>query len=406
MKILAIGDDCRMFSGIANQTRKILSGLHKTGWEAVQIGFANQPRSTTPVYEEGIKIYPCTSQEGYNDPWTFRDIFEKEKPDILWLFNDPRFYTWLFDIDNEYRPHTRVVYWHLWDNYPFPKFNLKWYKCVDHIVAISELTHKMLNENGVPCEYIPHALSGKEFVRFSATKRQKLRKEFLARTGFPDTEFLIFSNNRNLNRKRLPDTILAYKRLHKLHPKSLLYLHTDIIDRNGVDLQRFIHEVEPGLEIVLFDQGQISNEALLNAYNISDVYVTIPYNEGFGLSVSEALLCEVPVISVGTGGITPQMTDGNNIFGKLLPVTAKTLCGIVTDPYIYQDYCSVDDLTSALAYCYEHRKDPIYRELGKMGRAHVLKNFGEFEIVQKWVTFLNKVGKEPISYKKHELIRL
>ena len=52
---------------------------------------------------------------------------QKERPDVLWFMTDPRFYGWLWEIENEVRTHMPMVYYHVWDNYPYPHFNKPYY---------------------------------------------------------------------------------------------------------------------------------------------------------------------------------------------------------------------------------------------------------------------------------------
>jgi glycosyltransferase involved in cell wall biosynthesis len=394
-------------SGIAIQTQKVLTGLVENGWEVVQIGFSRLPHPPQPVMYKGIKIYPIRNTSGYQDAFTFRDIMQRERPDILWVFNDPRFFTWLFEMDSEIRPKVKIVYWHLWDNEPYPKFNNKWYNCCDEIVTIARFSHNLLNSAGISNVFIPHGLNGKEFYKLPPTKRTQKRKELLVKSGMPDCEFIVFANNRNFERKRLPDTVLAFKRFAKRHPRSMLFLHTDIIDPGGIDLQRFIKDVEPGNECIVFRSGQLVTDLVNDAYNLSDVYVTNPYNEGFGLSVGEALLAETPVIATPTGGITEQLQgEDGTVFGIKLPIDVKSIFGTLSDPYIFRDFSSVESIENALEEAYKQFRKPTWQQLGKLGRAHILKNYSEELMVQKWCEFLPTVLEKPKTYKRFELITL
>ena len=56
-----------------------------------------------------------------------RSVMQKERPDALWFMTDPRFYGWLWEIENEIRSNVPMVYYHVWDNFPAPKFNAHFY---------------------------------------------------------------------------------------------------------------------------------------------------------------------------------------------------------------------------------------------------------------------------------------
>ena len=66
------------------------------------------------------------------------------KPDLLWFMTDPRFWTWLWAMDNEIRTHIPMVYHHVWDNFPAPMFNKGYYQSNDKIVCISKVTHEIV----------------------------------------------------------------------------------------------------------------------------------------------------------------------------------------------------------------------------------------------------------------------
>jgi len=408
-KLLAVSDDCRYFSGVALQSRKVLRGLVKANWDVAQIGYTRIPHSPDPVTVDGIRVYPVMNAQGYNDAYAFRVIMQKEKPDIVWIFNDPRFYSWLFDMDCEIRPFAKIVYWHLWDNGPFPLFNVPWYKSVDEIVAISFFTHTLLEQIGISAPYIPHGYDPKEFFRVSNKEREKLRNDFFTHNGLSDIDFIIFVNSRNLERKRLADIIVAYKRFFKTHPKSLLILHTDIIDPEGPNLQRVAYEVEPGDETVIFAPGYVTTKQLRVFYNISDIHVTIPFAEGFGLTVGESLLCGTPVIATRTGGIVEQMDDGSRTFGWLVEPTVRTVFGNPRDAYIWRDYVSIETVVEALVEAYDEChaiNGKPWEMLRTKGRQHIIDYFSEDAMVEKWVTFLNGVLQKPKTYYRYELIKV
>ena len=68
------------------------------------------------------RIFPV---DGYGTHEIIRSVLQKEKPDILWFMTDPRFYGWLWEIENEVRPHIPMVYYHVWDNFPASTFQRK-----------------------------------------------------------------------------------------------------------------------------------------------------------------------------------------------------------------------------------------------------------------------------------------
>ena len=94
-----------------------------------------------------------------------RSVLAKEKPDMLWFMTDPRFYTWLWEIENEVRNNVPMVYYHVWDNFPAPYFNAQYYNSNDEVVCISKVTHEIVQTVApeVNSTYLPHAVNDNIF---------------------------------------------------------------------------------------------------------------------------------------------------------------------------------------------------------------------------------------------------
>ena len=102
-KVLVLSDHPLSPSGVGTQTRYMIEALIKTGrYSFICCGGAMkhenyQPQQVEPYVDDWI-IYPV---DGYGDHDIVRSIMQKERPDILWFMTDPRFYGWLWEIENE-----------------------------------------------------------------------------------------------------------------------------------------------------------------------------------------------------------------------------------------------------------------------------------------------------------------
>ena len=114
-----------------------------------------------------VRLY-CTS--GYGNEELLFKILENEKNAILFM-TDPRYYKWLFELDNQVRQICPMIYYHVWDNDPLPTFNKKYYDSCDGIACISELTHNLVSElidtDKIICEYVPHGVALDVFNKLS-----------------------------------------------------------------------------------------------------------------------------------------------------------------------------------------------------------------------------------------------
>ena len=129
LKVFVIADHPYSPSGVGTQTRYMVEGLLETGeFSFICFGGAIKHKDYSPQkYEkwgDDLVIYPV---DGYGSQDAVRSVLRTEKPDILWFMTDPRFFPWLWEIEDEIRSIVPMVYYHVWDNYPYPKFNKIWY---------------------------------------------------------------------------------------------------------------------------------------------------------------------------------------------------------------------------------------------------------------------------------------
>ena len=398
IKIFTISDHPLSPSGVGTQTRYIIEGMLKTGkYQFVSFGGAIQHPSHDPQRTEqwgdDWVIWPI---DGYGTPDQVRGMIHQQKPDILWFMTDPRFFQWLWGIENEIRAHVPMVYYHVWDNYPYPTFNRPNYLSNDHIACISKLTHDIVQTVAPEVEstYIPHAVDGDIF---KAADKQEVLK-FKSDKNLGD-KFVCFWNNRNARRKQSGTLIWWFKEfLDKVgHDKATLIMHTDVKDQNGQDLEAIILELGLTDGQVLFSREKVGATDLAMVYNLSDLTINISDAEGFGLATLESLSCETPILVNMTGGLQDQVTDGENWFGIGLEPSSKVIIGSQQVPFIYEDRINKDDFVNALVKLYE--MTPGEREaLGAAGRRWTQKQFNFDNFIQQWDDLFTKVHEEKGSW--------
>jgi glycosyltransferase involved in cell wall biosynthesis len=390
-KILVLSDHAMSTSGVGTQTRHLINGLlKKNEWTFRQFGAAMKHSDYKTVHvNDDFIIKPI---DGFGNRDLIRLTLATEKPDLVFIFTDPRFFIWLWEMEDEIHQVCPIAYWHVWDNEPFPKFNEKLYDSTDTINCHSYLTYKMISEN-LPnkprVNFIPHAVPEEIFHRLSDSEIKKHKQKILG-VGKED-HFVAIWNNRNARRKRPGDLLFAWKKfLEKTEKKdAILIMHTDPHDKEGSNL--FILSEELGInDSVFFSRERLGFDKINILYNISDVCVNISYSEGFGLSTLEAMQTGIPIIAVKTGGLTRQVVDHRDgtINGVALEVSMKTLAGSQGVPYIYEDYASIDDISSALydVYSYDDEKK---NKMSKKVMEYVRSEFNLQKTVDLWHDSLN-----------------
>ena len=291
---------------------------------------------------------------------------------------DPRFYTWLWNMAQEIRPNVPMIYYHVWDNYPYPKFNRKYYLSNDKIVTISKLTSDIIRTvtPEVEEQYLPHAVDGQYY---------KILEEQDFKHLVQNDRTFFFWTNRNARRKMSGSVIWWYKNFLDIvgHDKAFLLMHTDPKDPNGQDLQVIAKEVGLTKDNFAISPGKVTLQQMAHFYNAADCTINISDAEGFGLSVLESLACGTPVIANKTGGMQDQLTDGVETFGELIEPASKAVIGSQDVPYIYEDRISEKDFINALLKIHNMSREER-KALGKKGHEFVSKNFNFKDYVSGW----------------------
>lgn len=397
--ILTISDHPLSPSGVGTQTKYMIEALLNTGkYRVISIAGAikhddYQPQ-ITEEYEDNWVIFPV---DGYGSADMIRSIVANERPDVLWFMTDPRFYTWLWMIDNEIRQHVPMVYYHVWDNYPYPHFNKKYYESNDVIVSISKVTDDIVRTvaPSVECIRIPHAVPSEFFTVKSEEEVQEFKKKLPNSSSWPEDKVVFFWNNRNARRKQSGTLMHWFKEfLDEVgRDKACLLMHTDPKDGHGQDLEVILKDLGCDNGEILISPGKIVPEDLAMMYNVCDCTINISDAEGFGLATLESLACGTPIVVNMTGGLQEQVTDGENWFGIGIEPASKAIIGSQDVPYIYEDRIAKEDFLNALRKIYSMTRAER-KEWGLKGRAHVDKNFSFEDYEAKWVeTFEHVVTK-------------
>tara|TARA_R110000824_G_scaffold3106_2_gene14234 strand:- start:2955 stop:4220 length:1266 start_codon:yes stop_codon:yes gene_type:complete len=397
IKILTLSDHPLSPSGVGTQTKYMIEALLKTGkYQFISFGGAITHNNYEPIkieeYGDDWFIHPI---DGYGTQDLMRSAIRNERPDIIWFMTDPRFWGWLWHMEHEIRPIAPMVYYHVWDNKPYPTFNKKFYDSNDVVACISKVTHDVVQNVSpeVKSVYIPHTVDPEIFRKYSAEEIEDLQKNSFKEDV--EDKFIVFWNSRNARRKQSGSLIFWFKTfLDKVgHDKAKLIMHTDVKDPHGQDLEAIIRHLELTNGEVVFSTTKYPPEVLAKIYNLADCTVGISDAEGFGLSTFESLACETPIIVTMTGGLQEQVTDGKDWFGVGLEPTSKAIIGSQDIPWIYEDRLSEEVVVDALLKLYNMTKEER-EELGKKGRNHVLTNYNYEEFGKKWDELFSYVYNE------------
>ena len=403
-KILVIADSPLVPSGVGTQTRYMIESLLSTGEYsflclAGAMKHDNYNIQKVEGHEEDWTIVPV---DGYGNEAIVRGAIKEFKPDVLWFMTDPRFYHWLWKIEDEIRDKIPMVYYHVWDNYPYPTYNSQYYESNDLICTISKVTDDIVKtvSPDVMSIHVPHAVDTEIFKNKTDLLTPELRNNI---TGDKPEKFIFFWNNRNARRKQSGTIIYWFKEfLDEVgHDSACLLMHTEPKDTHGQDLIAIIEELGLTNGEVAFSIQKLPPEDLSNIYSIVDCTINIADAEGFGLSTLESLSCETPIIVNMTGGLQEQVTNGEEWFGIGITPASRAIIGSQEVPFIFEDRVSKEDFLKAMIEIYNlSHKDRL--AIGKLGRKHVLENYS-LEIYKKnWIKVFKIIENNFGSWKSRK----
>ncbi len=426
--ILLLSDDLRLSSGIATMSKEFVLGLsHRYNFVQLAAGIkhhdqgkmldlSNSAEEQTGVPNVEIKLIPW---DGYGNPQILRQLLKSVNPDAVMIFTDPRYWVWLFEMENEVRQQCPIIYYSIWDNLPDPEYNISYYESCDSILGISKQTYGIVKRlmqkteskyhtvfEDWRIEHVPHGIDENVYKPLKDTEIDlKLKNKLF---GDKEYDFVVFWMNRNIRRKQPSDVINAFKLFCERLPEGLakrtaLLMHTHPLDKNGTDLYAVRDKLDP-IGDVIFSTDKLSQKDLNQLYNFADVTINIAGQEGHGLTTHESVMAGTPILLTVTGGLQDQcgFTLNGSPLGKdsyvtygtfhnqsdwssrlewgewALPVwpSAHTLIGSITTPYIYDDKVDVDEVSGKLFFIYS--LPPTERKRRGMAGREWMINEGEF----------------------------
>ena len=410
-KILLLCDDIRMHSGVATMAREFVVGTaHHYNW--FNLGAAvNHPEAGkildisadvskfAEIEDASVMVQP---HNGYGDSTMIRHLLKTQKPDAIFIFTDPRYWIWLFEIEREIRSKIPIVWLNIWDEYPAPMYNKNYYNSVDGLLGISKQTvniNKLVLGEEIKdkvSSYVPHGINDKVFFPI-----QEDHKDFTLLQDFKkklfngkEIDFVVFFNSRNIQRKHPGDTILAFKHFcdqigEEKAKRVALVMKTEVSSPHGTDLKAVKDVICPELN-VMFATEKLTPQQMNLLYNVADITVLMSSNEGWGLALTESLMTGTMITANVTGGMQDQMRFENEkgewidfdadfpsnhrgTYKKCgewaMPIFPSniSLAGSPLTPYIFDDRCQSEDAAQAFKDIYDLPKEERNRR-GLAGR--------------------------------------
>lgn len=371
-KILIFSHHYDSPTGIGTQTKYLIDGLlnQSEDYMFLNIGtHAKVPDNFEDEVEERIPDRLYLQKVGhFGNMALLRNLLVSFEPDVIILFNDPRRFWWLWNnIDEVKIRGCSVLYWHTWDNGPYPMFMERIYNSVDSVVCISKFAYDLLSNRSLKTnlQYIPHTLPDGLFFPIDENIVLEERKKRYPRFSGPDSFMALWVAN-NQHKKNPGQVLLSWKRFLDLLKKEgksdkecLLVMHTKEAESStGISIPGMIKCLGLAGSVVV-NRSDMSHKDMNLLYNMCDVNLNLSLYEGFGLPTLEGSYAGCPMMVSPCGGLSYQAENCGPAH-KLLPVSCQRMTGDIGGTYcLYETHVSADDVAKSLHEDFYMKKDEV-----------------------------------------------
>ena len=174
----------------------------------------------------------------------------------------------------------------------------------DGVISPSIMTKTTLRDYGVkvPIQVIA---TGVEIPEYQATKRQTMRQQL----GLSEEDVVLLSLSRLSKEKNIAEVLNAYAKVLQTDPKAKLVIVGDGPEREALEEQARQLGVKPVFV------GEVSHDAVVNYYQMADLYINASMSETQGLTYLEAFANRLPIIAKRNDYLASIMTSDS--FGQL-----------------------------------------------------------------------------------------
>lgn len=404
MKILVISDDPRSNSGYGKITANFTRHMVEQGHEILLMA-SSSPNAQMPFQSiewEGCKLWRVPN---YGHQEHVRYFLDEEKPDVILANADPRFFDYLFKMDNEIRKQCPLIFYHLWDDLPFPDYNMPAYNSCDHIICGSKFTYNLLADhpdiNSDAIDYVPIGFDSSIYYPKTSQEKAEFRTEFntWTKNAHVNANFIVGAIGRHAERKQLLSIMETFAKWQEDKDDVLLFVHSPGADA-GRSLEYALKMRYSDSKIVFSNaQPMQQTDDLINKfYNFMDVLVNRSTAEGFGMPIAEAMLAGTPAIAVDCPGPAGLITSET---GWLLPADVKPLFGNQVTPYIQARYVTDEKFIAALDEAYYNKK--ALQEKASKCRADIVKGYSLTQMQQGFEASIKKAIDNWEAYPEYTL---
>lgn len=297
-----------------------------------------------------------------------------------------------FAIRNIYPPRTKdmngrynLIYF-FWEESVLPKEWLDDLNSLDGILVPTNFVKDVLINSGINTRIgvIPPG------VQLDPVEKDVLPAEF--RTN---KKFVFFNVGSGFPRKGIDVLLKAYAREFSREDDVCLVVKTFPNAHNNISEQIKSIIKPDGPEVIHIDRD-ISEHELISLYKKCNCYVSPTRGEGFGLTMAEAMLCKVPVITTNYSGHLDFCNEDTSylVDFKLEPSITHLKKQYTMDDSLWAEP-DVDHLSTLMRHVYEKKNSDEVNAKAEAAYANIKNNFNWEVSAKKTIEFLKSVKFKP-----------
>ena len=227
---------------------------------------------------------------------------------------------------------------------------------------------------------IYHGTNPETFFPIAEEERQRYRREVFR---CEPEQLLVLNVNRNQPRKDMARSVQVFAEALREVPNAKLYLHCNVQDGAGINLDRVRLNMRVPEGAVLFpanfNEGNgIPWPALNMVYNAADVFLTTSRGEGWGLPITESMLAGRACIALDHTSHTEILAEGR---GVLVPPSLVRECMVLDNNQMRP----VADVRATAAALTALLRDSVWRaQVGTRAREWAARLSWRDVIVPQW----------------------
>lgn len=262
--------------------------------------------------------------------WAVKRALKKYQPDVF--FSPDGYLSLTSDI-----PQVPVIHDLNFEHHPedLPDHFLKYYKTyfpkfaniADHILTVSDYSKQDITKTyNIALEKITAVWNGASdvFSPISKDKKDSVRQRY---ANGKDYFLFVGALHPRKNLRRLIHAYTIFKEEHPSDETELVIVGTDLWKNSSGDI-----EISPSIKDVIHFTGHLSLEDLSLVMGAAKAFVFVPYFEGFGIPLVEAMRAGVPIIT-GNKTSLPEVAGEAALFCDPFDATdiAQKMNELITD---------------------------------------------------------------------------